>query len=102
MIALKTVFDPSQAPADPVVIELRLGDYHFRTTVAHRRLEIVRGNAESPDAAIECDPGALADVLWHGRSLDDPEIKLDGDRRAIERFLGLFGAPRPAGVGAAD
>jgi DNA-binding HxlR family transcriptional regulator len=96
VIALKTVFDPSLAPLDPIVIELRLGEYQFRATVADRRLEILRGGASNPDATIEAGPGELADVLWHGGSLDGPQIKLAGDRAAIERFLGLFTAPQPA------
>jgi hypothetical protein len=96
LIALKTMFDPAQAPPNPIVIELRLGEYHFRATVADRRLEIVRGGAENPDATIECQPWVLADVLWHGGSLDDSQIGVQGDRRALERFLGVFRSPRPA------
>jgi DNA-binding HxlR family transcriptional regulator len=95
MIALKTVFDPSQAPPEPIVAELKLGGYHFRAQVADGRLEIVRADATSPDATIECDPATLADVLWHGGSLDDPKIKLDGDPQALARFLALFATPRP-------
>jgi hypothetical protein len=100
MIALKTVFDPSTAPQDSIVIELRLGDDHFRATVADRRLDIVRGGAAGPDAMIACDPGALAGVLWHGGSLEHPQIKLEGHLDAIERFLALFGTPRPASAAA--
>jgi DNA-binding HxlR family transcriptional regulator len=102
MIALKTVFDPSQAPPDRIAIALKLGEDHFHAALADRRLEIVRGDAVRSEATIECEPWVVADVLWHGGSLDAPQIKLEGDRSAIERFLGVFGAPRPATASAAD
>jgi DNA-binding HxlR family transcriptional regulator len=95
MIALKTVFDSSQAPPDPIVIGLKLDGYQFQAAVARGDLEIVRGDATSAGATIECDPATLADVLWHGGSLEDPKIKLDGDPQALARFLALFSTPRP-------
>jgi DNA-binding HxlR family transcriptional regulator len=97
MIALKTVFDPSRAPGHRMVVGIRLAEHQFTARVVDGALEIVRGGAERPDAVIDCGPGELASVLWHGGSLDDPLIRLEGDRAALERFLALFPAPEPIG-----
>jgi ubiquinone biosynthesis protein UbiJ len=65
--------------------------------VTDGRIEIARGSAPAPDAAIETDPGTLASVLWHGRKLEEArragDVAIEGDRRAATRFLGLFPLP---------
>ena len=65
--------------------------------MADGRIEIARGSAPAPDAIIETDPGTLAGVLWHGRKLDEArsagDLAIEGDRRAVTRFLGLFPLP---------
>ena len=42
---------------------------------------------------------ALSAVIWNGRDLDDAlhagELRIEGDRRALDRFLGLFPKPEP-------
>ncbi len=67
---------------------------------ADGRLELSRQTVEHPDATIETDPGTLAGVLWHGRSVSKAtragDIKFEGDRTAVDRFLGLFPLPEPA------
>jgi DNA-binding HxlR family transcriptional regulator len=100
MIALKTLFAPSAADGLTASYELRLGEHRFHATVDDGRLALVRGTAERPDATIEVDAGTLAAVLWHGEPLDDAlrsgTLEIEGDRHAVERFLGLFPAPVPA------
>ena len=97
VIALKSLFAPRGADGRAASYELRLGEQRFRVAVADGRLEVARGGAEAPDATIETDPGTLATVLWHGRRLDEArrsgEVATTGDRRAITRFMGLFGLP---------
>jgi DNA-binding HxlR family transcriptional regulator len=100
VIALKSLFAPAAAADGRAAsYELRLGEPRFRLDVADGRLEIARGSAPAPDATIETDPGTLASVLWHGRKLDDArragDLAIDGDRRAVTRFLGLFPLPTP-------
>jgi DNA-binding HxlR family transcriptional regulator len=97
MIALKTVFDPSLADGDDSLIEIVLGEDRFRARVAAGKLDIVRGAAERPDAEIATDPATLAAVLWHGRSIDDGGVEIEGDRAVAERFLALFPAPQAVG-----
>jgi DNA-binding HxlR family transcriptional regulator len=97
VLALKSVFAPSAADGLHASYELRLGDQHFGLRVRDGRLDVARGSAESPDATIETDPGTLATVLWHGRSVREArragDLTIEGDRRPVERFLGLFPLP---------
>jgi DNA-binding HxlR family transcriptional regulator len=98
VIALKTLFDPVAADGFGASYELRFGEQRFRLRVADGGLEVVRGEADQPDAAIETQPGTLASVLWHGRRLDDAlqggDIKIEGSRKAVNRLLRLFPLPR--------
>jgi hypothetical protein len=100
ILALKTQFDPSAADGFSASYELRLGEHRFNARLADGRLELARGDAEEPDAVIESDPATLAAVLWHGRPLADAErageIAIEGDDRAVARFVGLFALPAPA------
>jgi len=98
VLALKTLFDPAAAGDLEASYELRLGDDVFSVRVAGGAVAAARGAPEAPAAVIATDPGTLARVLWHGG--EDGELRVEGDRAAVRRFLGLFplgGAPaRPA------
>ena len=95
-LALKTLYEPGGART---TIALRLAGQDFRATTGPGALELTRGEAEAPDAAIDAAPGPLAAVLWHGRELTDAEnagdITITGARRAATRFLTRF--PLPTG-----
>jgi DNA-binding HxlR family transcriptional regulator len=91
VLALKTLFDP--AGADGLIgrkFELRLGEDVFALRVGERELQAVRGSAGDATATIATEPGALQQVLWHGRPLRAGGLEIAGDRRAAERFLRLF------------
>jgi DNA-binding HxlR family transcriptional regulator len=95
VLALKTVFDPGRAQnLRGRTFELRLGDTTFALRVGELALDAVRGSATDPVATITTEPGVLQDVLWHDRPVRAGELDIDGDRRAGERFLGLFPLPR--------
>jgi DNA-binding HxlR family transcriptional regulator len=100
MVALRTLFDPAAAGSLSASYELRLGEHQFRALVGEGRLDLTRASAVNPDAIIESDPGPLCAVLWHGRPLADAlragAIKIEGSRPAVERFLELFPAQKPA------
>jgi DNA-binding HxlR family transcriptional regulator len=101
VLALRTVFDSAAADGFEASFELRLDGDRFRATVRDGRFEIARGEAIDPDAVIEADQPSLAAVLWVGRPLADAQrsggMRVEGDERAAERFLGLFNpAPRTA------
>jgi DNA-binding HxlR family transcriptional regulator/putative sterol carrier protein len=99
ILALRTMFDPRPADGLEASYELRLGEDHFRATVADGYLEVVRGEAERPDAIVEADPSTLTGLIFKGRQLDEAlrsgDLKLEGDRSAVERFLTLFPLPEP-------
>lgn len=100
MLALKTLFDDDAAAGLDAGYELRLGEEIFRVRVAGGVLEVARGGAERPDAAIIAEPAVLRALLWHGRSLGEAiragDAAVEGDRAAVERFLTLFPVPEPA------
>ena len=91
VIALKTMFGPSSADGLDETYELRLNEQPFRLRVAGGRLEAARGSADQPAAVIDTDPATLVDVLWHGRRRS--ELRVDGDKAAVRRFVSLFALP---------
>lgn len=101
VLALKTVFDPARGDGlRGQVFELRLGETPFTLRVGDAVLDAARGQATDPVATIATDPGVLQDVLWHERPMSAGGLEIAGDRRAGERFLGLFPLPSrtsPAG-----
>jgi DNA-binding HxlR family transcriptional regulator/putative sterol carrier protein len=103
ILSFRTMFDPDRAEGLDASYELRLGEDRFRAEVAVGRLEIERGNAEQPDATVEADAGTLAAVVYNDLELDDTlssgDLRIKGDRAAVERFLALFPLPEPAAVG---
>jgi DNA-binding HxlR family transcriptional regulator len=100
MLALKTRFDPGAAGDLHATYELRLGDERFRAVVGGGRLELARGGADHPHATIETDAATLRGLVVGGRQLADArrsgDLRLDGDQRAVARFLRLFPRPDPA------
>jgi DNA-binding HxlR family transcriptional regulator len=99
LIALKSLFDRDAAAGLTASYELRLGPDVFRASVAGGELELARGSAEAPDATIETDPATLASLVWEGRKLTEAvrsgAVEVEGNRRALTRFLGLFPRPEP-------
>jgi DNA-binding HxlR family transcriptional regulator len=102
ILSFRTMFDPDQAEGLDASYEFRLGEDRFRTEVAEGRLEIERGTAEQPDATVEADAGTLAALVYDDLELDDTldsgDLRITGDRAAVERFLALFPLPEPAAV----
>jgi DNA-binding HxlR family transcriptional regulator len=105
MLALGTFFDADAAEGLRASYELRLGENTFRIRVADRTIELGRGAADDHDAIIETNAETLGAVLWKGRELADAlrdgDIRIEGDRRAVSRFVGLFPQPEPAAPAAA-
>ena len=94
------MFDARAAEGIERGYELRLGEDIFRAVVDDGRFEIVRGSADRPDAIVETDPATLAALAYEGRDLAEAlrsvDLRIEGDRSAVERFLGLFRLPEPA------
>ena len=100
ILSFRTMFDSRAADGLRTSYELHLGEDVFRAEVADGRFEIVRGEAQRPDATIETDPAILAALVYEGRPLAEAlrsgEVKVEGDESAVERFLTLFLLPEPA------
>jgi DNA-binding HxlR family transcriptional regulator len=104
ILSFRTMFDPRQAQGLATSYEFRLGEDRFRAEVAEERLEIERGTADGPDVTVETDACTLAALVYDDLELDDAlrsgDLKIEGDREAVGRFLTLFPLPEPAAVGA--
>jgi DNA-binding HxlR family transcriptional regulator len=100
ILALGTFFDADAAGDLTARYELRLGENAFSVRVAEGGIEVDRGAADDPDAIIETDAATLSALIWERRELADAlrdgDITIEGDRRAVTRFLELFPRPRPA------
>jgi DNA-binding HxlR family transcriptional regulator len=100
VLALRARFGADAAEGLRAGYELRLGEDRFRIAVSGDEIELARGAADRPDATIDTDPGTLAAVLWDGRALADAqragEMRIEGDRAAVERLVRLFPVPEPA------
>jgi DNA-binding HxlR family transcriptional regulator len=97
VLALKTLFDPGAADDVDGTYGLRIDDDRFTASVRDGRFEIARGEAVEPKASLATDRATLAELLWGGRSLAEAvragDIEVEGERRALARFLGLFAQP---------
>jgi DNA-binding HxlR family transcriptional regulator len=99
ILSLRTLFDPDLAGDFKACLDLRLGEHRFRAEVGDGRLEILPAQAQAPDAIVTTDAGTLLALAHRRRELADAlsagEIQIEGDRPAVERFLGLFPLPEP-------
>jgi DNA-binding HxlR family transcriptional regulator len=106
VLSFRTMFDPLAADGLTASYELRLGEDRFRAEVADGRFEIIRGDAERPEATIETDAATLAALVYDGRHLAEAvrsgDVKIEGDESAVKRFLGLFPLPEPASPAAGE
>jgi DNA-binding HxlR family transcriptional regulator len=101
ILALGTFFDAGAADGLRARYELRLDDSTFHVDIADGAIELERGPARDPDAIVETDATTFSAVVWGGRDLADAlsagEIRLEGDRLAVDRLLDLFPRPEPVG-----
>ncbi len=94
VLALKTVFDRERAGELEAGIELRLREHTFTVRISGGAIDAGRGDATDPDAVLTAAPGVLAALVWEGLDLDAAvragDASFEGDRRTLDRFLGLF------------
>jgi|SRR5438105_9836721 len=100
ILSFRTMFDRHAAEGLAARVELRIGEDRFRADISRGRMELVRGSADQPDAIIEGDADAFAEVVYGGRKLVDAlrkgDLKIEGDKTAAKRFLTLFPLPERA------
>jgi DNA-binding HxlR family transcriptional regulator len=102
LVSLATLFDPALAGDFEAGFELRMGEDVFHAVIAGGKIDTGRGAPASPDAVLTLDPGTLLGLI-HGEisvgdALGSDVLALDGDRAAVERFVGLFPLPEPAAL----
>lgn len=100
ILSLRTMFDGRLAGGLEATYELRLGEESFRAEVSDGRLEVSRGSVQWPDATIETEARTLAALIYEGLSLEEAlrsgEVRIEGEKELVERFVGLFPLPEPA------
>jgi DNA-binding HxlR family transcriptional regulator/putative sterol carrier protein len=103
ILSFRTMFDSQAAAGFKASIELRLGEDRFQAEIADGRMELHRGSADRPDAVVEAGPGALAALVYGGRKLAEAlrsgDVKVEGNKSAVKRFLGFFPMPAKAPQG---
>jgi DNA-binding HxlR family transcriptional regulator len=94
MIALKARFNAARAGDLHATYDLRLGSDRFSVEVAGGSISIQRGAATRASAGITADPALFRLVVFGRQSLPaalrSGEFAIDGDRRAVDRFVRLF------------
>jgi DNA-binding HxlR family transcriptional regulator/putative sterol carrier protein len=100
VLALRAHFDPERIRGVSTAYELRLGEDRYTIGLADGRLDLARGGADQPDTVIESDTPTFAQLISGERTpaeaLRAGDVKIDGGRQALERFLGYFPMPEPA------
>lgn len=100
ILSFGTMFDARAAEGLVASYELGFGEERFRAEVADGRFEVERGSLDRPDVIVETDSGTLGGLVYAGRGLAEApscgDVRVEGDKTAVERFLGLF---PPAGAG---
>ena len=99
MLSLKALFDSSAAADLEATIAVRLGEELFQIRIADGELTVGRGEIDDPDATLETDQATLLGLLRTDRPLDEAvasgNLRIVGDRGAVERFRRLFPLPQP-------
>jgi len=100
ILSFRTMFDPRAADGLRASYELRLGEDRFRAVVDDGRFEITRGDDDRPDTTIETNPATLAALVYDDLDIEEAlrsgDLKIEGSKVAVKRFLGLFSLPEPA------
>ena len=100
VLALMALFESSRAAGIETTIGFTLRGQEFDARVDAEGIRIVRGAPEEPDATLATDPDTLSRLVWQGLDLEEAvaagSASFEGDRAALERFLGLFPPPVPA------
>ena len=100
ILSFRTMFDPRRANGLSATYEISFGEDVFRAVIGEGRFEVARGNEDRPDAVIETDSNTLAGLVYGGESFVEAirsgDVKVEGDRELVERFLKLFPLTEPA------
>ncbi len=103
ILSFRTMFDSQAAEGFKASLELRLGENRFHAEIAEGQMDLHRGTAIRPDAVVETDSNTLATLVYGGGKLAEAlragNLKIEGDKTVVKRFLTLFPMPKPAPAG---
>lgn len=104
VLAMRTMFSAEAAGDFNAVLRLHLAEQDFTATVRNGAFDVKAGEPPNVDASIFCEPQGLQALVFGGRSLREAikaaDVRVEGDRAAVERFLTLFPLPVPVSSGA--
>jgi DNA-binding HxlR family transcriptional regulator len=99
ILGLRATYAPEGQPP-PLVYELHLDDEVFWARPDDGALSVGRGPASDPDAILTSEPETLVRMIrgaiTPAAAVRSGALKVEGDRKAFERFLTLFRFPPPA------
>ena len=99
-MSMETMFEASAASGFEATFALRLGDADYRVEVSAEGLEITRAESDDVSARIETDPATWVSLIYEGEATDRAEaegrLRIEGDRKAVERLVTLFELPERA------
>ena len=97
ILSFRTMFNPDAAKGLKASYELRLGEETFYARVANNQFEIARGEISKATVKVETSTDTLTALVYGGYHLNEAirsgEVKLEGDKKMLERFLKLFPLP---------
>ena len=102
MLSFRTMYDRERARRLGAKIGFRFADDSFVATAEADELKVERGDPAEAAATFMGEPTALAGAVYGKVSLDELAaagvLKLEGDRKAAERFIAIFELPPKVGV----
>lgn len=97
VLSFRTMFNSDAAKGLKASYDLRLGQDRFVARVEKGQLEIIRGETSKANVKLETSADILAALVYGERNLNEViragELKLEGDKKTLERFLKLFPLP---------
>ncbi|MBD2897874.1 hypothetical protein amrb99_68410 [Actinomadura sp. RB99] len=100
MLALRDDFGPAVGDHFDATYAIRFGEDHYVVRVTAGSLDIERGDADRPDAAIDTDARTFASLMIGSlglkEALSSGLVTLSGAPEAFERLLAAFSRPEVA------
>jgi DNA-binding HxlR family transcriptional regulator len=102
ILSLRTMFDPARAGRIDAWVGIKAGPESVLVRIADGRLDFARGELTDADLIFEGEPPAIAAAIYGGVPIDalvsQGALKVKGDRRFADIFVGLFPLPPKATV----
>jgi DNA-binding HxlR family transcriptional regulator len=100
ILSLRTMFDPDRAGRIDAWVGIKAGSESILVRIADGKLDFARGELTDADLIFEGQPPAIAAAIYGGVPIDalvaQGALKVTGDRRFAEAFVGLFPLPPKA------